>query len=270
MDAAGNLYVETGNGTFETTQVTPAYVTDGRLTSETDNATIPGGLKFPQSGDYGDSVLKLSPDSDTSQQSDNPNGFGLHVADFFTPDDEITISNSDQDLGSASPVLLPDSVGSTAHQQLLVANDKQGIIYLIDRNDMGGYHGTAAGNDTGSNDVVQELDGATQGAWSTGAFYAGASANSGTLYYASQGDVGRTFTITNATIAASGTNGTYTYGYPGSTPEISAAGTSNGIVWTIDKGANVLDCGQCDGFQRSALCQPNQRQQCSERQHPNL
>ena len=55
----------------------------------------------------------------------------MHVADYFAPDDETTISNSDQDLGSASPVLLPDSVGSVAHQQLLVTNDKQGIIYLV-------------------------------------------------------------------------------------------------------------------------------------------
>src|SRR5262249_3776039 len=146
-------------------------------------------LVIPSGGDYGDTILKLTPDTDMSQPSDNPNGFGLHVNDYFTPNDEFSIASSDTDLGSSSPVLLPDSVGSTARTSLLVGNDKQGIIYLVDRNNMGGYHGDAAGDGgtgpggiTYFNNVVQQFNGATAGAWSTGAFYAGSSTNSGTIY----------------------------------------------------------------------------------------
>ena len=249
VDSSGNLFIETGNGTFDTTQVTPGYITDGRLTSLTDNANIAGGLQVPTSGDYGDSVVKLTPDSDTSQQSDNPNGFGLHVADFFSPDNEQALSNSDADLGSSSPVLLPNSVGSSAHQQLLVANDKNGVVFLIDRNNMGGYHGTAGGISGGTDNMVQELTGATHGAFSTAAFFAAGSSTAGTIYYATNrnettGDVAKAFSITNAQINTTPTStsassyGTYTYS--GSTPEISANGGSNGILWTIDRGPNRL------------------------------
>ena len=251
VDASGNLFVETGNGTFDTTMATPGYVTDGRLTSLTDNSTIPGGLQVPASGDYGDSVVKLTPDSDASQQSDNPNGFGLHVADYFTPINEQSLSNSDGDIGSSSTVLLPNSVGNSTHQQLLVANDKQGVIYLIDRNDMGGYHGDAAGDGkSGTNNVVQQLNAATHGAWCTGAFYAAGSTTSGSIYYAttadgeSTGDVAKAFSITNAQINTTPTStsaSSYgTYSYPGSTPEVSANGGSNGILWTLDRGPGLL------------------------------
>lgn len=244
VDAGGNLYFVTGNGTFDTTLTTPGYVADGRLTSLTDNANITGGLKTPVSGDYGDTVVKLTPDGDTSQQSDNPNGFGLHVADYFTPRDEQSISNSDTDLGSSSPVLLPDSVGSAAHRQLLVTNDKQGIIYLIDRNNMGGYHGDASGLGNGTNNVVQQLNGVTTGAWSTAAFYAGGSTTSGTIYYVTQLDRAKALSITNAQITATPTSTSATsygtYSYPGSTPEVSANGATNGILWTLDKTPNRL------------------------------
>lgn len=265
FDSSGDLYLITGNGGFETTEVTPAYVADGRLASQTDNHTIPGGLKVPKLGDYGDAVIKLSPDGDTSQHSDNPNGFGLHVADFFTPKDEQPINVSDRDLGSSSPVLLPASVGSSAHRNLLLINDKQGILYLIDRNNMGGYHGDAAGDGkSGSDNVVQIVSNATTGAWSTAAFYAGANTTSGTIYYVTQGDAAKAFSISNATINPTPTStsaSSYgTYGYPGSTPEISANVNKNAILWTLDKSSadlvayNALNLNEAL-FQSNALSQ---------------
>jgi hypothetical protein len=238
VDAGGNLYFETGNGTFETTLITAPY--SGRLSTDVAN------LQVPNHGDYGDSVVKLTPDSDTSQQPDNPNGFGLHVSDYFTPNNEQNLANNDTDLGSSSPVLLPDSVGNATHRQLLMANDKQGIVYLIDRNNMGGYGGVSGDNGLGNGintNIVQQLgtpsSGATKGAWSTGAFYAGGSASSGTIYYANQGDAGRTFTITGAHITASGTNGG-SFSYPGASPDISANGPTNGIVWTLDPNGTII------------------------------
>lgn len=253
VDPAGDLFVETGDGYFETSMVTPGYVSDGRLTSLTNNATIPGGLKVPSLGDYGDSVVKLTPDSDTSQQSDNPNGFGLHVADFFSPKNEQTISYMDGDLGSSSPVLLPDSVGSAGHPHLLVGNDKQGNIFLLDRINLGGYHGDAAGDGaSGTNNVVQELDAATHGAWCTGAFFAAGSTSGGTIYYVTaaygesqgQGDVAKAFSIANGQIsptpASTSTSSYGPYSYPGSTPQVSANGGTNGILWTIDRVPGLL------------------------------
>ena len=74
-DAAGHVYVPTGNGSFDAGS---------------------GGR------DYGDSVLKL--DAST-----------LRILDYFTPYDEADLSREDDDLGSSGPTLLPDVSGSRAH-----------------------------------------------------------------------------------------------------------------------------------------------------------
>jgi hypothetical protein len=231
VDARGNLYVETGNGTFDTQLIKAPY--SGRLNTDVPN------LRVPCRGDYGDSCVKLSPDSDTAQQADNPNGFGLHVSDYFTPKDEQSLNAVDQDLGSSSPVLLPNSVGNARHRQLMIINDKQGTIYLLDRNHMGGYHGNAAGRGGGANNVVQELKQATGRTFSTGAFYAGTSANSGMIYYVGIGSYVRAFLISHARIHARPIATSRTsygaYSYPGSTPEISAHGGRDGILWTLDE-----------------------------------
>jgi len=95
IDSAGNLYATTGNGTFDA------------------------------SGDYGDTVLKIS----TSGT--------LTVIDWFTPHDQLFLDNQDLDLGSSGVVVLPDQ--PTAPSHLLVAAGKQGQVYLLDRTLLGGY-----------------------------------------------------------------------------------------------------------------------------------
>ena len=101
VDAATNLYFETGNGSFDANQA--------------------GGA------DYGDSFVKLSTTN------------GLAVADYFTPHDQATLAANDEDLGSGGPLVLPDSVGSAAHPHLIVGAGKEGTIYLIDRDQMGHF-----------------------------------------------------------------------------------------------------------------------------------
>ncbi len=236
VDQHGNLYVETGNGTFDTKLIKAPY--SGRLSTDQPDLRVPAG------GDYGDSVVKLSPDSDLRQHRDNPNGFGLHVSDYFTPRDEEFLNNTDEDLGSSSPVLLPSSVGSPQHRKLMVINDKQGIIYLLDRNHMGGYHGDAAGDGrSGFDDVVQQIK-ATGGAFSTAAFYTGGKAVGGTIYYVAVNDAAKAFAISHAHINPHPTSTSFhsygKYGYPGSTPEISSNGGHDGILWTLNRGKNSL------------------------------
>ncbi len=75
VDSEGNLYVPTGNGTFDATS---------------------GGR------DYGDSVLKLD-------------GSSLAVRDYFTPFDQASILAGDADVGSSGPTLLPDQPGPHRH-----------------------------------------------------------------------------------------------------------------------------------------------------------
>ena len=234
MDSKGNLFVETGNGTFDTKLVKAPY--SGRLRTDSPDMLVPA------MGDYGDAALKLTPDSDTYQHADNPNGFGLHVSDYFVPRDEAVLLREDLDIGSSSPVLLPASVGDAQHRHLLVINDKQGIVYLLDRDNMGWYHGDAAGDGkSGFDNVVQKLDHATGSGFSTGAFYAGARKHSGLIYYAEVADFAKAFLISHAHINPTPVSQSHArYPYPGSTPEISADGSHNGIVWLLDRKGNRL------------------------------
>jgi hypothetical protein len=98
-DANGNIYVPTGNGSF--------------------NAASGGH-------DYGDTVLKLALE-----------GSALTVRDYFTPHDQKQLSDADADLGSSGPTLLPDQPGP--HPHLLVQPTKGSRIYVIDRDRMGKF-----------------------------------------------------------------------------------------------------------------------------------
>jgi hypothetical protein len=98
-DGRGNVFVVTGNGTFDAAE---------------------GGR------DYGDSVLKLA-----WQDQD------LVVRDSFTPFNQEKLNADDLDLGSSGPVLLPDLSG--AHPHLLVVAGKGEGIYIVDRDRMGKY-----------------------------------------------------------------------------------------------------------------------------------
>ena len=186
-DASNNLYFITANGSF---------------TANT------GG------GDYGDSFVKLATTN------------GLAVADYFTPYNQADLSANDTDLGSGGDLLLPDSAGSAAHPHLIVGCGKDGILRLVDRDQMGHFN---AAND---NQIVQEVPGAITGAWSTPAFF------NQHIYYQGSGDVMKAFLITNGVIVPTPTSqATVNFGALGGTPSISANGTNNGIVWTIQSDA---------------------------------
>jgi hypothetical protein len=98
-DAEGNVYIPTGNGTFDADQ---------------------GGH------DYGDSVLKVALE-----------GSALTIRDYFTPHDQSRISDADADVGSSGPLLLPDQPGP--HRHLLLQPTKDSTIYVIDRDHMGKF-----------------------------------------------------------------------------------------------------------------------------------
>ncbi len=83
VDSEGNLYVPTGNGTFDATS---------------------GGR------DYGDSVLKLD-------------GSSLAIRDYFTPFNQADILAGDADVGSSGPTLLPDQPGPHRHLLLQPTKD---------------------------------------------------------------------------------------------------------------------------------------------------
>src|SRR5579885_2827580 len=97
-DAAGNIYLVAGNGTFDSSTGGP---------------------------DLGESYIKLSPAG------------GLAVADYFAPFNAAALNDADVDVGSSGVALLGDEAGSSAHPHLMVGAGKEGRIYLLDRDNLG-------------------------------------------------------------------------------------------------------------------------------------
>jgi archaellum component FlaG (FlaF/FlaG flagellin family) len=194
VDADGNLYFETGNGSAG-----------------------------PSNGNYNEAFVKLSPAG------------GLHVVDYFIPSNWQALDQADRDIGSGAPIVLPDAAGSAQHPHLLVGAGKDGRIFLLDRDDMGGLHTTDM--------VVQELPNGTiaGGSWDTPAYFMDSNGDQW-IYYAGNGDRLKAFSVADAQLSTSPTSqsaNSFTGNY-GATPVISANGTTNGIVWAVREGSPAV------------------------------
>ncbi|HEY3782405.1 MAG TPA: PA14 domain-containing protein [Fimbriimonadaceae bacterium] len=165
------------------------------------------GTFDPSTAAWGDSILKMS--------------LPFTVTSSFTPNDQLSLDDGDTDQGSGGLILLPPSVGSTAHPNLLVQEGKSGTIYLCDVTGLGGYNPTDA--------MVQEVDGANGGVWGGMAYY------NGNVYIGSPGHAISAFGISEGILTSTPvTAASQGFSWPAPTPSISSNGTSNGIVWAVD------------------------------------
>ncbi len=168
---------------------------------------------FPVNGDFGNAFLKVSTSGNT-----------LAVADYFTMFNTNAESNVDEDLGSGGAMVLPDltdSSGNTWH--LAVGAGKDTHMYVVDRDLMGKFN-----TDTDSAIYQQINGGLSGGVYSMPAYF------NNTVYFGAVGDSLKAFSIVNAKLGASAASKSATsYAYPGASPSISANGTTNGIVWTV-------------------------------------
>jgi hypothetical protein len=186
----------------------------GNLYFETGNGTDITGY----GDDYSEAFLRLD------------GGDGQTVDDYFIPADFMSLDEQDLDLGSGAPVALPDQPG--AHPHLLVGSGKDGRIYLIDRDNMGGLNNPPDGPDL----IVQELPDAVQGgSWDTPAYFDGGAAGRW-VYYAGWGDTLKAWGLTNGLLSTSPTSQSPTLFSEryGATPVVSANGTRDGIVWALE------------------------------------
>jgi hypothetical protein len=197
-DSTGSLYFSTGNGTFDANT---------------------GGT------DYGDSMIRLS----TSGT----------VQDYFTPSNQATLTSQDLDLSSGGVLLLPDQPGTTPHE--MISAGKDGTVYLVNRDNMGTYN-------SNTNNVIQSLvnifpnnqsDPTGGGNFSSPVYF------NGSVYFSPVNHTVQAFSLTNGRLSTSPTSQSpETYGVGGTncngncpdrggTMSISANGTSNGILWTL-------------------------------------
>jgi outer membrane protein assembly factor BamB len=170
---------------------------------------------FPSGGDYGNSFLKLALAGGT-----------LSVIDFFSMWNSVNESGIDQDLASGGIMLLPDltdSAGTVRH--LAIGAGKDQNLYVVDRDSMGRF-------DPNANRIWQELaDALPGGIYSSPAYF------NGTVYYGPVNSSLMAFAITAAQLASVPSSATPTnFTYPGTSPVVSANGTSNAIVWAHENG----------------------------------
>ena len=180
----------------------------GRMFISTGNGTYDATTPFGNGMDYGDDDIRI----------DLTNGV-LTIQDSFTPSNQANLSSADQDLGSGGAVLLPPQTG--AHPNELAQVGKSGTIYLVDRDNMGGYSTT-------SDNIVQEFATDIGGIWGMPAYW------NGNVYFWGKGDNLKAFSIANGNLSSGPTStGTDESDFPAPTPAISSNGTTNGIVWAI-------------------------------------
>jgi hypothetical protein len=191
-DANFNLFFSTSNGTFD--------------------ANLGGS-------DLGDSVVKLP---QPPQPQTNP----WQVSDFFTPYNQAILDRYNTDLGSGGVLLLPDQPAGSPHQHLLVTAGKQGTIYLIDRDHLGGF------NPINNKQIVQVLPNAMPGVLGMGAWW------NNSVYFSSRSDVVKAWSFNPTTgLLSTAVTSHSTVSHPyalGSIPVISANGNTNGILWTLE------------------------------------
>jgi hypothetical protein len=162
--------------------------------------------------DYGDSFVKFTSGA---------------VQDYFTPHDQGLIDSNNLDLGAGGLILLPDQPG--AHPHLLISAGKNGSIYLVDRDNMGHYNAS-------TNTNVQTLANIFPFGTPLPGNYSSPVYFNGSVYFGPVADTVQAFQLSNGLLSTAPTSRTaISYAYPGGALAISANGTSNGILWAVEK-----------------------------------
>lgn len=164
---------------------------------------------FNGAGNLGNSLVRVK---DT--------GATFAVQTTFTPFDTRTFSPQDLSLGPMGGILIPGT-------QLYVSGDKRGIIFVVDRSNMGGQADQDA-------QIVQKFRGTTRGMWGGAAYYKKAS---GGIYYLwGAGDRLRAYSFDGAKFELPArVNANTLVGYPGGALAVSSDGATAGtaVLWTV-------------------------------------
>ncbi len=205
VDGSGNLFFATGNGTV---------------------APFGPAKTNPQPDGLGNCVVKLS----TKDKR-------LKLADYFCPYNAALLTTNDEDLGSGGTMGLPASFGTPKTPDLLVAAGKEGTVYLLNRDDLGGM--TKQLPDS----VVQEV-GPFGGVWSKPAVWPGdggfiylptASAGQSSKFSSGAFDIYQRFVDVNGNVSLSQIGNVASFGFASSSPMVTSDGIKPGsaVVWIV-------------------------------------
>src|ERR1700686_1756567 len=210
VDANGNIFISTGNGTFNGTFI---------------NGSI-GGT------DWADSIVKLS------------TAGGLSVSDFFSPFNQAALGNADLDMAAGGITLLPDSAGPSAHPHLLVGSGKDGEVYVVDRDNRGHFNGSY---NTPNSQIVQGIPGQVgtapinptatplpyvENSYTTPAYW------QNRVYLCGVSDSCKLFTLNNGLLSTSPVSQSpTTFSFSGAQPVVTAASSSatSAVMWALER-----------------------------------
>ena len=193
-DANNLLYVTTGNGHFDVA-----------------DPTAP-------SNDYGDSFLKLSS--------------SLAIQQYFSPSNQLYQDQNDKDFGSGGAAVLGDLPPGSPIRHIAITGGKDGALYVIDRDHLGGFGDSNAWQKLQIGSSVTQQTGKIPGLFAIGALW------NNTLYIAGTGGPLEQYKLDTSTVnfslTAASTSPSAGYPFPGASPSVSSAGSHNGIVWMLD------------------------------------
>jgi hypothetical protein len=185
----------------------PAADENNNLYVITGNGKFDATSTTAPSNDYGDSLLELSS--------------ALTLSQYFTPSDQATDDAGDADFGSGGTAILADLPGEPI-QHLILGGGKDGSLYVLNRDTLGGLGDSAA---------VQKVS-VGHPIFMTGAYW--------NQYFFLAGLNGplSAYQLNPAvpSFASAGASSN-TFGFPGSSPSVSATGTTDGIVWALNTSA---------------------------------
>ena len=195
-DASGNIFIASGNGTFDDTQV-PV--------------------------ETGDTIMKLG----TANQI-------LTLLDYFTPEEQSALDSKDLDLGSGGVLLLPDQPGPFPH--ILVGAGKEGRIYVVNRDQMttnNSHYCSGCPNDP---EIIEESGFQAVGADGFGMFNSPAYWNNTLYFWGAIDVMKSIPIINGLPDFTNVTRGSIGIDFPGAGVSVSSNGTAQGsaIVWAID------------------------------------
>jgi len=218
-DSAGGGGIWMGAGAPAVDSLGSLYVTTGNGNFDVSSAPGMPNPAMPND-DYADSFLQLSG--------------ALGITWSFTPSNQAQDNTGDEDFGAGgAAVVLNLPIGSP--RRLLLGGGKDGYLYLLDGDLPGGY----------GDSIALERFSVGNPIFATSAFW------NNTVYIAPVGGSLLAFgfnPLTNLVNTAAASQSPTPYGFPGSTPSVSASGASgNGIVWGLDTGnyctPGATNCG---------------------------
>ena len=213
-----NVAPNTGGGGIWMSGGAPAVDANNNIYLITSNAEFDATNATSPNDDYGDSLLEFNP--------------SLSLQQYFTPSDQASDYTYDNDFGAGGAGVLVDLPAGSPVSHLVIGGGKDKSLYVLNRDLLGGLGDSNAWQQIAFNAPI----------FATGAYW------NGNFYLAGVGGPLTAYSLTASTGKFSlGTTSSQIFGFPGTSPSVSALGNSNGIVWALDNSKYCTpqspDCG---------------------------